>query len=238
MVSMNGTDLVVKIDALLKQRNTKRQALADYCEINVQSFADWTRRGTLPNIEIGLKIAKYLGVSIEWLLDDEYAKSWLNYDDNTTTHDMWMSPSGIVRRLETVIRERLSVDTKINKDELDERFFESILDIITLDQIKAAYQNRYEPTIIQLYEISKRMHLSLAWLITGKNTDEISIDDQFVFGIAKEYSNLLKFYNCLPISDQQQIQNLVVHLFHSRRKIRDALVDMNVDLKNIPELLQ
>jgi transcriptional regulator with XRE-family HTH domain len=65
---MNGNELVKKIDYLLKLRNETRKSLADFCGINVQSFADWTRRGTLPNVIVAMKIAAYFNVTIEWLV--------------------------------------------------------------------------------------------------------------------------------------------------------------------------
>lgn len=235
---MHGSDLVKKIDIVLKEKNLKRQALADYCGINAYTITDWIRRGNLPTFDVGLKISQFLGVSVEWLLDENYENSWLQYDDKVTTNDLWMSPSGIVRRLEIIIRQRFSTEIKRDKYIVDELFFDCITDILSYDQILAAYKNHYEPTIIQLYEISKKLHLSLEWLITGKETNNIAIEDRYLLGIAKQFPNFLRYYNCLPKSDQKQIQELVVHLFHSRHKIRDSLIDKNVDLKDIPELLQ
>lgn len=234
---MDGSALVVKIDKLLKERKIKRQALADFCDINVQSFADWTRRGTLPNIDVGLKIAKFLGVSAEWLLDDNHEKSWIKYDDNSSTIGIWMSPSAIIRRIELIIRQRLPMDSGIDPWNHNEKFFESISDIISYEQIKNAYQNHYEPTIIQLYELSKRFSVSLEWLVTNEERNHMENNTRFLLGLANNYEEFLKFYHCLPESDKTQINNLVVHLFHSRRQIREKLLEKGVDVDDVPDLI-
>ncbi len=235
---MDGSRLVIKIDTYLKQRNIKRLALADYCGINVQSFADWTRRGTLPNAEVAIKIAQFLGVSIEWLFDDDYENSWLKYDDDINTHGISLSPKGILRRIEKIIRDRLPDELKNNSYELNEVFFVSILDTITFEQINACYENRYEPSLIQLYTISNHLNISLEWLLTGRSTKDNNLQNEHLTSVQKDSINFQKYFNSLPKSDQTQITDFVMHLFHSRRKIREALIERKVDIKNIPELLQ
>lgn len=232
---MDGSTLVSKIDTILKQRNIKRQALADFCGINVQSFADWTRRGTLPNIETGLKIAKFLGVSIEWLLDEDYENSWLPYDDKVTTHDIWMSPCGILRRIDILIREQIPVGEGFDPYD-DEHLFDPILDIISIDQIIACYKNQYEPSMIQLFELAKRFNVSLEWLITGRDKTNIPNEDRYLLGLAKQYPGLLKNYHCLPEKDQKILNDLITNIFMSKVKIRDALVEQGIDPHKIPGL--
>lgn len=235
---MTGSNLVTRIDNLLKAQNLKRQALADYCGISVQSFTDWTRRGTLPTIETGFKIAEFLGVSVNWLIDETYEERWKNYDDDATTDDIWMSPRGIIKRIEIIIRQALPHVSEIDPYKLDNRFFQDIIDIISMNEIIACYQNRYEPTLIQLFEIAKKFKVSLGWLISGHDHRENIPTDKYILGLAQDHSNFLKYFHCLPNSDQEQIESLVVHLFHSRRKIRETLVENNIDVSDIPDLIK
>lgn len=67
----NGKDVVDRIDTLLKNRNQKRQALADYAGISVQAFTNWSSRGNFPPSDIALKMAEFLNISIEYLITGE-----------------------------------------------------------------------------------------------------------------------------------------------------------------------
>ena len=66
-----GKDVVDRIDTLLKEKNQKRQTLADYANISVQAFTNWSSRGNFPPSDIALKIAKFLNVSVEYLITGE-----------------------------------------------------------------------------------------------------------------------------------------------------------------------
>lgn len=71
MAEIKGKDIVFRIDSILKTRNEKRKAVADAVGISVQPFTSWTKRGSLPSADTIYYIAKYLDVSIEWLLTGE-----------------------------------------------------------------------------------------------------------------------------------------------------------------------
>lgn len=68
---MAGKDFVERIDKVLKEKQRKRIALAMDIGKKEQAFTDWKRRDTIPSADVVLKIAKYLDVSIEWLLTGE-----------------------------------------------------------------------------------------------------------------------------------------------------------------------
>ena len=61
-------NFVDRIDSVLKKKNLKRNAMCDDLKLYGTAITDWKRRGTLPAGDICLKIAKYLNVSIEWLV--------------------------------------------------------------------------------------------------------------------------------------------------------------------------
>ena len=62
------TDFVNRIDEILREKNIKRVALCTDLELTQTAITDWARRNTIPAGDICLKIAEYLGVSVEWLL--------------------------------------------------------------------------------------------------------------------------------------------------------------------------
>jgi SOS-response transcriptional repressor LexA len=67
-VNMTGSDFVKRIDTELNRQNKKRPELAKFLNISAQSFVDWRKRGNLPSADIALKIAKFLKVSVEYLI--------------------------------------------------------------------------------------------------------------------------------------------------------------------------
>ena len=62
------TDFVKRIDEVLLERNLKRAALCNDLNLSATAITDWARRGTVPAGDICLRIADYLGVSVEWLI--------------------------------------------------------------------------------------------------------------------------------------------------------------------------
>jgi SOS-response transcriptional repressor LexA len=98
---MTGSDFVDRIDGELKIQNKKRPELAEFLHISTQSFIDWHKRGNLPPANIALNIAKFLKVSVEYLitgedeagLTPEQRNLLRNYDkldkrDRKTVHDL------------------------------------------------------------------------------------------------------------------------------------------------------
>ena len=62
------TDFVKRIDEVLLEKNLKRAALCNDLDLSATAITDWARRGTVPAGDICLRIADYLGVSVEWLI--------------------------------------------------------------------------------------------------------------------------------------------------------------------------
>lgn len=73
---MTGKDLVSRIDDILKTKNKKRSALAQYLNITPQSFTDWNKRGNFPKADMLYKIAQYLEVSMEYLITGTHSDTF------------------------------------------------------------------------------------------------------------------------------------------------------------------
>lgn len=67
------SDVVDRIDALLAQRNENRNHLRNV-GIMQQTISGWSRHDRMPRADDLLKIADYLGVSMEYLLTGEVKK--------------------------------------------------------------------------------------------------------------------------------------------------------------------
>lgn len=68
---INGTDLVIRIDNCLKSMGMKRENLAAFIGKNKQVFTDWKNCKIIPRADDLYKMAKFLGVPMEYLLTGE-----------------------------------------------------------------------------------------------------------------------------------------------------------------------
>lgn len=82
MAEANGLQIVRRIDAELDYRGETRVNLAKYLGIKPQNISAWYTRGTVPAGDICLKIAKYLGVSVEYVVYGE--------EPSSTKEERWL----------------------------------------------------------------------------------------------------------------------------------------------------
>ena len=65
-----------KVDAELKYLGKTRKELAAYVEIDVANISFGIKRNSIPYADTALKVAKFLGVSLEYLLEmDEVSEN-------------------------------------------------------------------------------------------------------------------------------------------------------------------
>lgn len=75
-----------KLRALLKERGWTQGNLADLLETSQSQVSDWMRDKTFPSIPSGLKLARVLGVTMDYLFDDsieELPKPELTSEERT-----------------------------------------------------------------------------------------------------------------------------------------------------------
>ena len=68
MTETNGVFFVKRIDERLDAERKRRAELLRDLELPRNAITNWEDRGNIPAGDICLKIAEYLGVSVEWLL--------------------------------------------------------------------------------------------------------------------------------------------------------------------------
>lgn len=71
MNEINGHDIVIRIDNCLKAMGLNREKLANHIGKNKQVFTDWKNCNIIPKADDLYKIAKFLGVPMEYLLIGE-----------------------------------------------------------------------------------------------------------------------------------------------------------------------
>lgn len=66
---MTGTVYFMdRVESLLKEKRLTQKELAEDLGLRRPTLSDWKKNGSVPAGDICLKIADYLGVSMEWLL--------------------------------------------------------------------------------------------------------------------------------------------------------------------------
>ena len=64
----NGMQIVERIDKSLHSKALTRVQLAPQVGITPATISAWNTRGTIPAADVAIKIADFLGVSVEWLI--------------------------------------------------------------------------------------------------------------------------------------------------------------------------
>ena len=65
-------DIYERIDALSKERRVSNKALAEYLGFSSpQTFTNWKYNDSMPKADVAVKIAKFFGVSVEYLVTGE-----------------------------------------------------------------------------------------------------------------------------------------------------------------------
>lgn len=65
------TEFAERINEILDDKGLKRADLVRELEIPEATVRSWFNRGSLPSVDLGFKVAKFLGVSIAYLLTGE-----------------------------------------------------------------------------------------------------------------------------------------------------------------------
>lgn len=69
---MTGKEFTKRIDFCLAKKNQTRKAITTDLGISSSTMSSWAAgRGSIPNANIVEKIAKYLNVTIDWLITGE-----------------------------------------------------------------------------------------------------------------------------------------------------------------------
>lgn len=231
---MDGTKLVKKIDIVLKENGLKRQALAIAAGVTPQAISDWSKNGGMPGSHIALKIADFLSVSIEWLLRDDYDSTISNFYDTETGETIKLSPHELMKRVE----DHVMFKSDRNHLNTEEEIYESILDIISMDEIRAFRSDRAVPDFTQLYKLATRLGISIDWLLIGKSDKNHKSEDNPIYYLSNKYESHLTNFHCLHKSDQNIVEAFTAKLFESRRKIRDQIKNAGYDPAKIPEVWQ
>lgn len=60
-----------RVEEILERSGISKTELAEVLNIRRPTLSEWKKNGAFPSADIALKIAKYLNVSVEWLITGE-----------------------------------------------------------------------------------------------------------------------------------------------------------------------
>lgn len=66
-----------RLEKVLKDKGISKTELAEKNGIRRPTISDWKKNGAVPSGDVCLKIARYLGVSAEWLISGEETKDYI-----------------------------------------------------------------------------------------------------------------------------------------------------------------
>lgn len=64
-------NITTRIDKLLSEWKISKAELSRKTEIPVTTIKNWINNGAIPSAEAAYKVAKYLGVTVEWLVNGD-----------------------------------------------------------------------------------------------------------------------------------------------------------------------
>lgn len=211
----NGVELVEILDNYLKSKNISRRQFSTLVDIPNSTIATWKSKNILPSVDLLAKIAKFMNVSLDWLV---YGELFENANEQNT-YENPCSRKNILYRIEIVLRQTTN-DYDYDFKSQHEKYLSDIIDFETLINWGEYKTDIPEST---LQKISAKLKVPLQWLLTK---DEYHHEDDinaygWLFGLAKAYPGLLKGYDCLEEEDQKFIDNYIASKLELRQLKRE-----------------
>ena len=200
--------LVEILEAYLEEKKISRRQFCALVDIPTSTIASWKAKNVLPSIELVAKLARFMNVSLDWLVYGENPETTLS--ENTAENPY--SRKSILYRIETVLRQN-NDDYDYDLKSLHEKY---LSDIIEYEALMNWVNGKSYISEEVLPKIAKKLNVTLQWLLT-KNEYHQQDFDAYLFGLAKAYSGLVKGYDCLDEQDKRFIDSYIQTKLDYRR---------------------
>ena len=200
--------LVEILEAYLEEKKISRRQFCVLVDIPSSTIASWKAKNVLPSIELVAKLARFMNVSLDWLVYGENPETTLS--ENTAENPY--SRKSILYRIETVLRQN-NDDYDYDLKSLHEKYLSDIIDYEALMNWVNGKSYISEEV---LPNIAKKLNVTLQWLLTKDEYHQQDFD-AYLFGLAKAYSGLVKGYDCLDEQDKRFIDNYIQTKLDYRR---------------------
>lgn len=208
----SGIELVEIIDAYLKTKNISRRQFSALIDIPNSTIATWKHKNILPSVELTARVAKFMDVSLDWLV---FGEQFENSNILNTLENQY-SRQSILYRIEIILRQN-NQDYDYDLESLHNKYLKDIVDYDLL--LNWANGKAYMPENV-LPDIAKKLRVSLQWLLTKDEYHQEDFDP-FIYTLAKTYQGLLKGYDCLTEDEQK----FVDHYITSRLEVHQLKKD-------------
>lgn len=200
--------LVEILEAYLEEKKISRRQFCALVDIPTSTIASWKAKNVLPSIELVAKLARFMNVSLDWLVYGENPETTLreNTDENL------YSRKSILYRIETVLRQN-NDDYDYDLKSLHEKY---LSDIIEYEALMNWVNGKSYISEEVLPKIAKKLNVTLQWLLTKDEYHQQDFD-AYLFGLAKAYSGLVKGYDCLDEQDKRFIDSYIQTKLDYRR---------------------
>lgn len=178
---LDGEKLVGILDKYLKDRGLSRKQFCDDMGIPDSTVSMWKSINALPSLKTVDKIARYMKVSLTWLIHATDDNISLNRPDDPT------SRISIYYRIENQLK---SIHSGYNYEEsMIAQYLSDIVDPLMMLQWS---QGRIDIPDDVLPKIAERLKVSIQWLITGESYNQQDFNSH-LYEVATQYESLLSY---------------------------------------------
>lgn len=195
-----GIEFVEIIDDFLKKKEISRRQFCSLIDIPNSTIASWKSKNVMPSVELVAKVAKFMNVSLDWLV---YGEQYENANSINTTYNPYSRRSILSRIEKYLIRD--DVDTGSDLQTLFKKYLSNIVEYEIISNWVCGKANLPEDV---LPRIADKLDVSLQYLLSGNHYNKDDFDPQ-LYERAKMYSKFLTGYSTLEKEEQQFINDYI-----------------------------
>lgn len=202
-------EIVEIIENYLKEKKLSLRKFSALVGIPYTTILSWKKKNTLPSIEFISKIASFMNVSLEFLVNGALAVG-----ENNTLENVY-SRRSILYRIKIVLRQK---NNEYDTESLYNKYLKDIVDYEVLINWVEGRANIAEDV---LPKIAAQLDVSLQWLLTKDEYHQEDFDAH-IYGLATKYPGLLKGYDYLNKEEQKFIDHYLTSCLEINQFKRQA----------------
>lgn len=210
-------EIIEILENYLKEKKLSFRKFSALVDIPHSTILTWKKKNTLPSIEFISKIASFMNVSLDCLVNGA-----LTVGENNTLENVY-SRRSILYRIEIVLRQK-NMDYDYNTESLYNKYLKNIVNYEVLINWVEGRANIAEDV---LPKIAAQLDVSLQWLLTKDEYHQEDFDAH-IYGLATKYPGLLKDYDDL----NEEEQKFIDHYITSRLEINQFKRQAELNNKN------
>ena len=209
-------EIVEIIENYLKEKKLSLRKFSALVGIPYTTILSWKKKNTLPSIEFISKIASFMNVSLEFLVNGALAVG-----ENNTLENVY-SRRSILYRIKIVLRQK---NNEYDTESLYNKYLKDIVDYEVLINWVEGRANIAEDV---LPKIAAQLDVSLQWLLTKDEYHQEDFDAH-IYGLATKYPGLLKGYDYLNKEEQKFIDHYLTSCLEINQFKRQAELNIKND---------